>query len=228
MTLSIQLEAARATGREKYESYQELAAGYRKEEQQQARAVAAQTEVDLQYAVARLARTREAHGNGAISDDELDQAVNAVKKAEHALAEARALADWKTAGYRAEEIAQAKAIYEAQQQQVRQLEEEMEKQTICAPFAGYLVRRHSDVGQWIELGGAVATLVDLSEVDVVVKVEESLISMIQLGQQVDRTFRGPARHAISRDRRAPRSASPMADRQPQLPGQSTGQELLRR
>jgi RND family efflux transporter MFP subunit len=204
VTLTIQLEAARATEREKEASYQELAAGYRQEEQQQARAAAARAEVEHQYAVARLARTRDAHRSGAVTEDELDQASNAVKKAKHAYAEARALADWKTAGYRAEEIAQAKAIYAAQHQQVRQLEEEMDKRTIRAPFAGYLVRRHSDIGEWIELGGGVATLVDLSQVDVVVKVEESLISMVQLGQQVDvlvaalhgTPFRGMVQHLV--------------------------------
>ena len=188
VTHSILWEAARATEREKLEHYKQLAAGYREEEQRQAKAAASAAQADYEYARAKLARGRDARRKGAITDDELDQSISAEQKARSIYAEMKAMFDLKAAGYRAEEIAEAKAAYAAQHQEVLRLEDEMKKRTITAPFDGFLVERHSDVGQWVQMGGVVATLVDLTEVDVVVNVEESLMHLVAYRQQVNVSF----------------------------------------
>ena len=133
-------------------------------------------------------RGRDARRKGAITDDELDQAISAEQKARSVYAEKKALFDLKVAGYREEEIAEAKAAYAAQHQEVLRLEDEMKKRSITAPFNGFLVERRSDIGQWVPLGGVVATLVDLTEVDVVVNVEESLMHLVTRGKQVNVSF----------------------------------------
>ena len=54
-----------------------------------------------------------------------------------------------------------------------------------APFAGFVTQRHTDVGQWVDEGGPVVTLICLDEVEVRVQVEEDAIGQIRLGQQVE-------------------------------------------
>ena len=61
----------------------------------------------------------------------------------------------------------------------------MDRLRVVAPFAGFVTLRHTDVGQWIDEGGPVATLTRLDEVEVRVQVEEDVIGQIRIGQQVD-------------------------------------------
>ena len=101
----------------------------------------------------------------------MDQARHAHERARYRSEEAKAESELKTQGYRTEEIAEAKAAMQFQQQEGLRLQDELLKRTIIAPFAGFLVVKESDVGQWVERGGTIATIVDLTEVDVVVNVD---------------------------------------------------------
>ena len=94
----------------------------------------------------------------------------------------------KSAGHRPEQVAQAQAAYEAQQQEVMRLQDELAKRQIKAPFDGFLVEKHIDVGEWVEQGGPVATLVNLSEIEVVINVEESYVGIARLNEQVQVRF----------------------------------------
>ncbi|MEN8245033.1 MAG: efflux RND transporter periplasmic adaptor subunit [Thermodesulfobacteriota bacterium] len=41
---------------------------------------------------------------------------------------------------------------------------ELDRKTVPAPFAGFIVHEHTQVGQWIPVGGSIVTLVDLSSI----------------------------------------------------------------
>jgi membrane fusion protein (multidrug efflux system) len=101
------------------------------------------------------------------------------------MAEADAAHAMTVAGYRAEEIDAARAAADVQQQEVLRLEDEMKKRNVVAPFSGYIVEKHIDLGEWVPLGGPVATLVNLDEVEVQVNVEESFIAQLRPGQEVE-------------------------------------------
>ena len=61
------------------------------------------------------------------------------------------------------------------------LNHELERKTILAPFNGFIAQEHTQVGQWIQVGGSVATLVDLSSVLVKADVPESQVVLIDAG-----------------------------------------------
>ena len=77
--------------------------------------------------------------------------------------------------------------------------------TIRAPFSGFVVEEHTQIGQWLKAGGAVVTLVKLDPVLVTVPVPDRYINTIQMHQALDLSFeflpgnplrKGRVRHII--------------------------------
>ncbi len=65
--------------------------------------------------------------------------------------------------------------------QISRLEDELAKKTITAPFSGFVAKKHTEVGQWVEQGGDIVTLIDLAYVHVVVQVPERYVDKIRVG-----------------------------------------------
>jgi len=187
VTLAIELEGARALLRQREQDYTRMKAGYRTEEIAQAEAKKLAAEAMLHIAESALERKRglrEKSAN-AVSEQELVEAEFQTENARQVMAEADAAHAMTVAGYRAEEIDAARAAADVQQQEVLRLEDEMKKRNVVAPFSGYIVEKHIDLGEWVPLGGPVATLVNLDEVEVQVNVEESFIAQLRPGQEVE-------------------------------------------
>lgn len=90
-----------------------------------------------------------------------------------------------------------------QQALVQRLENELAKTEIRAPFSGYVVRRATEVGQWLKLGGDVVEMADLSTVLVQVDIPEKALPFVQVGDAatirvdaVDGRFAGNVRHVM--------------------------------
>lgn len=187
VTLSIELEGAKALLRQREQDYARLKAGFRQEEiaQAEAKKLAAEATRNLaESALKRFQGLREKSEN-AVSEQQLEESQFQLDNANQLLAEAAAAYSMTMAGYRAEEINAARAAADVQQQEVLRLEDEMQKRNVVAPFAGFIVEKNIDLGEWVPLGGPVATLVKLDEVEVQVNVEESYIGQIHAGQQVE-------------------------------------------
>jgi RND family efflux transporter MFP subunit len=58
---------------------------------------------------------------------------------------------------------------------------DLARSKIVAPFDGYVTAEHTEVGQWIEVGGPVVELIDIIRAEVDVDVPERYISQIRLG-----------------------------------------------
>jgi RND family efflux transporter MFP subunit len=91
----------------------------------------------------------------------------------------------------------------AQEAVVGRLESDLAKTAIRAPFSGFIVVRHSEVGQWIDQGGDVVEMADLSSVLVGVDLPESALPHVKVGQTasvrieaLQRRFEGRVRHVI--------------------------------
>lgn len=103
------------------------------------------------------------------------------------------------AAYRA-----AKAQKDRAEEALRKIADELRRTTVIAPFAGYIVKKHVEIGQWVEEGGKVADLVDIDTVYVVIPVNERDIGKIRRGDEatltVDtypgQTFRGQITHIV--------------------------------
>jgi RND family efflux transporter MFP subunit len=138
----------------------------------------------LGYQKAQLERVQSLFQQGkAASQNELDEAVSASLAAENDYLAVKALHDLAIRGPRQEKIAQAEARVAIQQEAVRVLDEQIARHAIVAPFDGFVVAEHTEVGQWVARGGLIAEVIQLSEVDVVVHVLEDEIPRLKVGQK---------------------------------------------
>ncbi|NDH95786.1 MAG: efflux RND transporter periplasmic adaptor subunit, partial [Planctomycetia bacterium] len=64
----------------------------------------------------------------------------------------------------------------------------LKKHTIRAPFAGWVVERFTEKGEWVSRGGLVARVVELDRVEVEVQVPERLVSTLRKGMEVRLEF----------------------------------------
>jgi multidrug efflux system membrane fusion protein len=86
-------------------------------------------------------------------------------------------------GYRADtQLAEAKAGLDAAAALVRLAEIEMERLAVHAPFAGNVAERHAELGDFIDRGDPVATIVDLDPIRVRAEVSERHLGAIAPGR----------------------------------------------
>jgi multidrug efflux pump subunit AcrA (membrane-fusion protein) len=105
-------------------------------------------------------------------------------------------------GFRQEEIAAAEADVQRLQTKTKRLREDLQKTFIHAPVSGFIIQRYIEVGQWVERGGRVADIIDLSAVLVRVPVHERDIRHVRVGDTAtvildalpDRSFTGQVKH----------------------------------
>ena len=82
---------------------------------------------------------------------------------------------------------------------IRQVRDSLNKSKILAPFDGWITQEFTEVGQWVEEGGAVIEMVDLSRVQVEIPLPERYVSNVQTRDPVTATFDGlPAFEAQGR------------------------------
>jgi RND family efflux transporter MFP subunit len=71
---------------------------------------------------------------------------------------------------------------------ILQVRDRLKKTRVVAPFAGWVTKEFTEVGQWIEAGGPIVELVDLSRVQVEVPLPERYVGEIKVGAAVMATF----------------------------------------
>lgn len=179
--LDLRIDSAGAERDQGAQRLKELENGSRPEEIAQARARVAELKADLELRKWKLEATKRLYENETISEDELRDARLAVRASELLLDAAQAALDLVEAGPREEQIAQARAQLAQLEAQVKLLQEEKQRYTIVAPFTGWIVAEHAEVGQWLSPGSPVAEIVALDEVDVVVDVVEDFVGRLREG-----------------------------------------------
>jgi RND family efflux transporter MFP subunit len=87
-----------------------------------------------------------------------------------------------------QQLQDAETEKDANSARLSQLEAQIDSHTydlarskIVAPFDGYVTAEHTEVGQWIEVGGPVVELIDISRAEIDVDVPERYISQVRLG-----------------------------------------------
>lgn len=65
--------------------------------------------------------------------------------------------------------------------ELARLEDLLTKKTIRAPFSGWIAEQHVERGEWVDRGGAVAKMLDLSEIHVRVPVPERYVPLLKVG-----------------------------------------------
>jgi RND family efflux transporter MFP subunit len=166
----------------------ELEAGSRPEEVEQARAAVAGFEARLAYAKSRLTRLDRLAARGTSTQDELQDAQTELQAIEAQLRGGRAALALVEAGTRREQIAQAAAAAAVQEAEVERIDDQLAKHTIRAPFAGWVVERFTEKGQWVTRGGLIARIAELERVKVVAQVPEMSIRFLRPGAEVRLEF----------------------------------------
>lgn len=186
--LEIQLEGERATLELRKQALAELENGSRPEEIDEARARLKRAQIAVEVNDWKLGRAQTLQKTNVISETELYDARLAARQAADDLRAAEAAFKLVEAGPRKERIAQARAQVKVQEARIAQLEDDLERHTIRAPFDGYVVTEHTEVGQWVSKGAAVAAVAALDEVDVRVPVVEDYVRGVKLGLELGVTI----------------------------------------
>ena len=84
-------------------------------------------------------------------------------------------------------LANRLALLESELLQVR---DQLKKTRVVAPFDGWVTQEFTEVGQWIQAGGPIVELVDLSRVQVEVPLPERFVGDVKVGASVTATFDG--------------------------------------
>lgn len=228
--LDLRIESAEADVELARQRLLELENGSRPEEIAQARARVTELEAGLELRKWKLEASKKLFVDKTISEDEIRDARLAVRASELLLAAAQSALALVEAGPRVELIAQRKAEVTRFEAEVKRLEDQRERYTIRAPFAGWVVEEHTEVGQWLGVGAPIASLIALDEVDARVDVSEDFVGRLEVGMSsrvaIDavpgRIFTGTVHRIVpSADRRG--RTFPVEIR---LPNESQGKSVL--
>ncbi len=180
-TLEIELAAARAQLDVREQELAELEHGSLPQEIVQAKARLLDARAVMEYSRSRYKRMKSLFESGTVSQDELDEAISAWLAAEQGHLGAQAAYDLAVQGPRPEKIAQARALVRSQQEAIRRLQDLLGKHTIRAPFDGYVVKKHTEIGAWIRRGDPVVDVVELDPVEIEISVPETHIPYLEVG-----------------------------------------------
>ena len=76
------------------------------------------------------------------------------------------------------------------QTMINQVRDELAKSRIMAPFAGWITKEFTEVGQWVEAGGPVVELVDLARLQVEVPLPDRFVRDVRVNDPVSVVFDG--------------------------------------
>jgi len=70
------------------------------------------------------------------------------------------------------------------QAQIDSSEYNLAKSKITAPFSGYVIKEHTQVGQWVVKGGPVVEMIDTETIDINIDVPERYVSKVKGGESI--------------------------------------------
>lgn len=178
-------EAAVARAKKQWEKVQE---GSRSEEVAQRLAAAKEQEALLERARRDFERAKRLYDDQLVSLAALQKAESDYVAAREKYGSARAALKLTRSGARAEDIAMAEAEHEGARARLDAVAYEIENSTLRAPISGFIVRKHVDVGDWVNAGAPVADLVDLDPVFATGPVGERKIARLRTGLQATVTL----------------------------------------
>ena len=178
-TLEIELARAKAQLDLRAHELAEMLNGSRPEEIEKAKAHVEGAQANFEYAEAHLRRARQTYDNGAVVTlDAVEKALSRSIAAKNILQAARADYQMALEGPRKERIAQAQSQVIVQNKVIQKIEDRIELHTLKAPFDGYIVKRHNEVGGWASAGKPVVEMVELNPMEVEVLVSENFVSHV--------------------------------------------------
>ncbi len=173
---------------------EELNTGTRKETLEAAQAALQQAQARLTLAINELKRTDNLYKDGVVSLNEFDGAKAEAEEAQALFEEKDAVLKKYVAGPRIEDIRQEEANLKAAEARIEIIEDDIERSTIRAPFNGYIVKKETEVGQWLEKGDPAISMISAHPLKVEVHLPQFHFNKIKYGTaaRVILESRGPA------------------------------------
>lgn len=198
-----ELEAARAKLRTLQARLDELEAGTRAEELAWLKAAYEEAKALHEKWGLEKQRVEALEARGTTFGKEVYETEAEFQAAQQRMLAAQARYEEGVAGPRPEVIAQARHAVAEQKAVAERAERNVAKTTIHAPFSGSVVKRHSEAGEWVQRGGSIVELIDLSRVLVTVDTPERAFRYVRTGDQarvmvdsVGAEFVGRIKHVI--------------------------------
>jgi len=125
-----------------------------------AQALVDQRHADLQQARRDLSRMEQLNERGSVGPAQLDQAQTLVAS-------------------RIAQLSEAQADQQMSMTNVAIAKIELDDMTITAPFAGRVIRKQAEIGQWIDRGDPVCTIVSMTDLEARIDVSQSLLPALE-------------------------------------------------
>jgi HlyD family secretion protein len=139
------------------------------QESEHAKAIVEQRESELELVRRELKRQQRLSTQGQfVSEESIDQARTAVRTAEAALRAARV------------QVAATEAAIEAAQASIERIQVDINDSSLRAPRTGRVLYRLAEPGEIVGIGGKVLTLLDLSDVYMVIYLPETVVGRVPL------------------------------------------------
>jgi len=205
----LSIRAKQAELRLSQQMLQELLNGSRPEVITQAKAKLARDHADVDLRRYRHKNAMRLFENETISEDEVKEALFELRAAEARREETTAALALAEQGPRKEKVEQARAQVAMREAELAGLEDELNRHTARAPFAGYVVRTSTELGERVSAGTALVTIAELDEVEAIIPVPAAAADLLRKGRA---GFGRPVPHGLRRGRGQRRDAGAGANR----------------
>ncbi|MEO2021877.1 MAG: efflux RND transporter periplasmic adaptor subunit, partial [Pirellulaceae bacterium] len=190
LTTDLEIAEADAVLTERKRELAEMEAGSRQEDIDEARAKMTAAKAIMSNMSKKLNRARSLSSRNVITQDQYEDALEREEASRQVYLATEATYKRFMAGPRKEQIGQAQARVDAQQNQVEFLNAEKEKRITRAPFAGFVVQEHTNLGQWLAKGDPIVTLAQMDQVDVIANVDQRDESLVRLFEKAQVRING--------------------------------------
>ena len=179
--LVLQRDLAKAQKKLVEARLEELNTGTRPETIEAAKSAVVQSKARVRLADNELKRIKKLYKDGVLSLDEFDKADAQAQAARAELDEKQSMLDELVAGPRAEKIKQEEANLKAAEARIQMIQDNINRATLFAPFDGYIIKKETEVGQWLEQGDPALSMNRAKPLKVEVHVPQFQFNLIEIG-----------------------------------------------
>ena len=159
----------------------EMQAGTRAETVAASQASVRQLNEQLQLARQKSDRREDLYSQGAISQEQRDEALNETSTLQARLDNAQSQLDELLAGTRQEQIEAQQALIEQQDAKIANLDIEQEKSILRAPFSGTIADRLADIGTVLDAGQPIFKIVENNQLEAHIGIPANAASALKIG-----------------------------------------------
>lgn len=181
LPMELQMELAQAEEKLVAARLEELLAGSREESIDAGKSSLQQSKTRVDLANSELKRIARLSADGVISAGDYDKAKADAEGAQAEFEEKQAVLKEVIAGPRIEKINQERANLEAAKARARIIQDNIALASIYAPFNGSIVKKETEVGQWLEQGDPAVSMIADSALKVEVNLPQQDFNKVKIG-----------------------------------------------